>query len=46
MMSTAGDVEKRRAITDILGHSPEMLLNTSSHEPTWVAYNVGEQIYR
>jgi len=31
MVSTAGDVGELRAIADILGHSPEMLLNTYSH---------------
>jgi integrase len=31
MVSNAGDVGELRAIADILGHSPEMLLNTYSH---------------
>jgi hypothetical protein len=31
MVSTAGDVGELRAIADIVGHSPEMLLNTYSH---------------
>ena len=31
MVSTAADVGELRAIADILGHSPEMLLNTYSH---------------
>jgi integrase len=31
MVSTAGDVGELRAIADILGHSPEMLLNTYAH---------------
>ena len=31
MVSTTADVGELRAIADILGHSPEMLLNTYSH---------------
>ena len=31
VVSTAADVGELRAIADILGHSPEMLLNTYSH---------------
>jgi hypothetical protein len=31
MVQSAADVGELRAIADILGHSPEMLLNTYAH---------------